>query len=101
MQVADPLEVKGQGPAGAPGTAGAPARRDRRRDARLVLVGVLAVLLVWFAFANLHEVNINFWLSTRRAPLIVVIVISGLLGAMVGRLVSRRRSRSEARRKSP
>jgi hypothetical protein len=26
-----------------------PPRRDRRRDVRLVLTGVVAVLLVWFA----------------------------------------------------
>jgi uncharacterized integral membrane protein len=67
--------------------------RDRRRDARLVATGVAAVLLVWFALANLTKVSITFWVSTARAPLIVVILISGALGAAVALLVSRSRRR--------
>ncbi|MDA8310458.1 MAG: LapA family protein [Actinomycetota bacterium] len=76
-------------------TADARPRRGRARDARLVLAGVMAVLLVWFAVVNLQQVQIQFWVRTTTAPLIVVIVISGLLGAAVaglwGRLRRRRR----------
>lgn len=61
----------------------------------MVAVGVLAVLLVWFAVANLQGVKIRFWLTSAHAPLIVVIAISGCLGAAVaalaGRVSSRRR----------
>ncbi|HUA96491.1 MAG TPA: LapA family protein [Acidimicrobiales bacterium] len=67
--------------------------RDRRRDARLVMTGIAAVLLVWFALANLTKVSITFWVSTARAPLIVVILISGALGAAVALLISRSRRR--------
>lgn len=70
-----------------------PAPRDRRRDARLVLTGVVAVLLVWFALANLTTVPITFWVSTSRAPLILVIVISGVLGAAIALLLTRRSRR--------
>lgn len=76
-----------------------PAPRDRRRDARLVLSGVASVLLVWFALVNLTRVSITFWLSTTKAPLIVVIVISGVLGAVITLLLTRRtrrRHRDEA-----
>ena len=65
------------------------APRDRKRDARLVLSGVAAVLLVWFALANLQDVTIHFWVTTTRSPLIVVIVISGVLGAAVALALSR------------
>jgi uncharacterized integral membrane protein len=69
--------------------------RSRGRDARLVLTGICAVLLVWFALANLHEVTIRFWLVTARSSLIVVIAISVLLGAsaaaLLGRATRRRR----------
>ncbi len=67
-----------------------PASRQRR-PARIVLTGVALVLLVWFAVANFQDVRIHFWVSTTSAPLIVVIVISGFLGASVSGLWSRRR----------
>jgi uncharacterized integral membrane protein len=66
---------------------------DRRRAATLVGVGVAVVLLVWFALANLRDVRIDFWVFNRQAPLILVIVISGLLGALITALVMRRKPR--------
>ena len=64
---------------------------DRRRQATLVGVAVAVVLLVWFALANLRRVRIDFWVFHRQAPLILVIVISGLLGALITALVMRRK----------
>jgi uncharacterized integral membrane protein len=64
---------------------------DRRRQATLVGVGVAVILLVWFAVANLRDVRIDFWVFHRQAPLILVIVISGLLGALITALVMRRK----------
>ena len=66
------------------------APRDRGRDLRMVVTGIAAVLLVWFAFDNVQDVTIHFWLHTERSPLIVVILISGLLGVLLGAVVSRR-----------
>jgi uncharacterized integral membrane protein len=68
-------------------------RPDRRRQATLVGVAVAVVLFVWFALANLRDVRIDFWVFDRQAPLILVIVISGLLGALIGALVMRRKAR--------
>lgn len=65
------------------------APRDRKRDVRLVLSGVAAVLLVWFALANLQDVKIHFWVRSTTSPLIVVIVISGVLGAVIALMLSR------------
>lgn len=73
----------------ASGGGGQPVPRDRRRDARLVMSGVAAVLLVWFALVNLQDVPIHFWLWSTKSPLIVVIVIAGLLGAALSLLLSR------------
>jgi uncharacterized integral membrane protein len=69
-----------------------PAPRDRG-PARLVLTGIAAVLLIWFAVANFQHVKIHFWVSTTSAPLIVVIVISGFLGGAAVSLWSRFRRR--------
>lgn len=68
----------------------------RGREVRLVVTGVAVVLLGWFAFANLQTVRIRFWLTSAHAPLILVIVISGVLGALVpgvwSRVTRRRRA---------
>src|SRR5271165_6829891 len=60
---------------------------DRRHQVTLVGVAVAVILLVWFAAANLDRVRIDFWVFHRQAPLIVVIVISGLLGALITALI--------------
>jgi uncharacterized integral membrane protein len=65
---------------------------DRKRDVRLVGLGVTTVALVWFALGNLRSVSIDFWVTHSRAPLILVIVISGLLGALIATMALRRRS---------
>ena len=70
---------------------------DRRRQATLIAVAIAVILLVWFALANVRDVRIDFWVFNRQAPLILVIVISGLLGALIGALVMRRRGRDKVR----
>jgi len=74
-----------------------PPVRDRKRDAKLVLSGVAAVLLIWFAIANLQDVPIHFWVTSTRSPLIVVVVISGFLGAMIVLLAQALRRRRGGR----
>jgi uncharacterized integral membrane protein len=64
---------------------------DRRRQTRLIAVGVAGILLGWFALANVRRVRIDFWVYNRQAPLIIVILISGLLGALITALVMRRK----------
>ncbi len=76
-------------------------RPDRRRDARLILLGVAAVLLVWFALANLQEVEIHFWVFTAHTSLITVVAITGVLGGLIGvQLVRHRRSTKRGGRES-
>jgi uncharacterized integral membrane protein len=81
-----PPEAGGQG-------EGAGGGVDRRRQATVVGVAIAVVLLAWFAVANLRDVRIDFWVFHRQAPLIIVIVISGLLGALITALIMRRKPR--------
>jgi uncharacterized integral membrane protein len=69
---------------------------DRGHQFRLVGILVAGVLLGWFALANIGKVRIDFWLFHRQAPLIVVILISGLLGALITFLIMRRKAKPEA-----
>jgi uncharacterized integral membrane protein len=71
------------------------AKTERRRQVVLVGVAVAVILLVWFALGNIHDVSIRFWIYQRRAPLIIVILISGLLGALITALVVRRRPKTK------
>ncbi len=68
---------------------------DRRHQVSLVAVAVAGILLGWFALANFGKVRIDFWVFHRQAPLIVVIVISGLLGALIAVLIMRRKPKAE------
>ena len=68
---------------------------DRRQRFRLVGVAVGGILLGWFALANIRNVQIDFWVFHRQSPLILVIVISGLLGALITGLIMRRKPKAE------
>jgi uncharacterized integral membrane protein len=64
---------------------------SRLRDARLIASGVAGILLLWFALDNRRNVSIEFWVKSSHAPLILVIGISGLLGALITALALRRK----------
>ena len=66
---------------------------DRRYQVRLVGILALGILLGWFALANIRKVQIDFWVFHRQAPLIVVILLSGLLGALITFLIMRRKAK--------
>jgi uncharacterized integral membrane protein len=68
----------------------APEPTNRRRDARMVVTGVLVALGVWFAVANTQEVKIRFWFVSTRSPVVTALVIAALFGAAIGLLVGRR-----------
>lgn len=68
---------------------------ERKIDSRQILILVAAVLLAWFAIGNWQSVTIHFWLSTAKAPLVLVIALSAVLGGVVTRL-ARRRHRSSS-----
>lgn len=64
---------------------------------RLVLAAALGGLTVAFALLNLNRVDVNWILGTWNTPLIIVIAVSLLAGAVLGVAVSRRRSRPPSR----
>jgi uncharacterized integral membrane protein len=74
------------------GDQGADQPVDRKRDMRLVGLGVATVALLWFALGNLGSVSIHFWVTHSKAPLILVIVISGLLGALIAAMAMRHKA---------
>ncbi len=71
------------------------ARRSRGELARSGALVTLAVLVTLFAVLNLNEVKVDWIFGSGRAPLIIVIVISLLVGIVLTyfaeRIVRRRR----------
>jgi uncharacterized integral membrane protein len=75
-----------------PGTAAKP-QRSRKETARLAAVATLAILATLFAVFNLDQVEVNLLVSKQQLPLIVVIVVCLLVGAVFGAVWAHRRRR--------
>jgi len=60
------------------------------------VVGLLALTaIVWFAVTNSQRVTVEWFVADTRTPLIVVIVVSAVLGALLARVGVWRRERRE------
>ena len=71
-------------PTQAPDPTQTPEHRRNRRDlARTGALVLLAVLMTLFAVLNVKEVEVNWIFGSSRAPLIIVIVISLLVGILL------------------
>lgn len=58
-------------------------RRSRREVARVSALVVLAVLITLFAVLNVKEVEVKWIFGSSRAPLIIVIVSTLLVGILI------------------
>jgi uncharacterized integral membrane protein len=71
------------------------APRGKREKARTALLVAVAVVITVFAFLNTETVKVNWIIGSAGAPLIVVIALSFLLGAVCCYLIERLRSRGD------
>ena len=67
--------------------------RSRRERARTAAMVVLAILITLFAVFNLDQVKVHWIVGSGKAPLIIVIVISLLLGIVLTYIAERRSGR--------
>ena len=78
-----------------------PEPRQRNEARSWLIVGALALLvgyLIWFAIDNTHSVPIHWVFGTTRSGLIWVILVTLIIGVLVGwlaRLYGRRRRRAQ------
>ena len=84
----DPPSARGAGAATtARRRAATKGRQARPRvEAKTLAALVLAALLIAFAVANSQKVEVDFLVTTANVPLVMVILIAVLLGAVPGRL---------------
>jgi uncharacterized integral membrane protein len=71
-----------------------PAERRERR--RLVAGAIIGALVTAFALLNLDDVKVHWLVTTGHTPLIVVIVLAFVLGAIGDRLLLRARRKRRA-----
>lgn len=75
--------------------SGQPTGPNRREQARSAALIILAVLITLFAVFNLDEVKVDWIFGSSKAPLIIVIVISLLVGIILTYFAERRVKRSK------
>ena len=72
-----------------------PDPAPKRRDLKSKTIAALAVgvLLIAFGLSNRNDVPIDWLVGTTDTPLIIVIVVSAVLGAILGGAAVRGRSK--------
>jgi uncharacterized integral membrane protein len=68
-------------------------RSRPRPTARHIVAIALIALLVLVSLLNLDDTSVDLIVRSVQLPLIVVIVVSGLVGFLIGWLVSQRREK--------
>ena len=70
-----------------------PVRKERAIASKTIAAVAVAFVLVAFGLSNDDRVPVDYLVFTRDSPLIVVIAVSALLGALAGGLLVWRRKR--------
>jgi len=68
-------------------------RRSRREQSKTIALLVIAIVITLFAVLNVDEVKVDWIVGSARAPLIVVIVISLVVGIVLAHFAQRRSNR--------
>jgi uncharacterized integral membrane protein len=75
-----------------------PVRKQRAILPKTIAAVAVAFLLIAFGVSNDNQVPVDYLVVTRDSPLILVIGVSALLGAILGALLMRRpRARARGR----
>lgn len=73
--------------------------RTRGELSRTIAILILALAVILFAVKNLKQVQVDWVVGSGKAPLIIVILITLLVGFVISHLagrISRRRKRKDA-----
>jgi uncharacterized integral membrane protein len=70
-----------------------PPPKARDLKSKTIAALAVAVLLIAFGLSNRNDVPIDWLVGTTDTPLIIVIVVSAVLGAIIGAATVRGRSK--------
>jgi uncharacterized integral membrane protein len=71
----------------------APVKKERAIASKTIAAIAVAFVLIAFGVSNGDSVPVDYLVVTRDSPLILVIAVSALLGAVIGALIVYRRKR--------
>jgi uncharacterized integral membrane protein len=71
---------------------------ERKSNARLWVIGILIAVVVIFFALNSQEVKIHFIVATTTTSLFWALLISALLGFLIGYLLARWRAHARQQR---
>ncbi|HEY7620514.1 MAG TPA: LapA family protein [Solirubrobacteraceae bacterium] len=74
--------------------------KERAYLSKTIAAVAVAILLIAFGLSNRNDVPIDWLVTTTKTPLIVVIIVSAVLGAILGALAVRGRSRKAKGRRA-
>jgi uncharacterized integral membrane protein len=76
-------------------------KRGARVPAKVIVALLILAAALWFIFANTQDVKIRLWVPTVSGPLWVVLLVTFVVGMLLGlitpRLMRRRRTKAAAR----
>jgi uncharacterized integral membrane protein len=72
--------------------------KQRNIASKTIAALAVAILLIAFGLSNRNDVPIDWLVTTTSTPLIVVILVSAALGAILGGLAVRTRTRRAVKR---
>ena len=70
-----------------------PAPKQRDLKSKTIAALAVAILLIAFGLSNRNDVPIDWLVGTTATPLIIVILVSAVLGAILGAAAVRGRSK--------
>ena len=71
--------------------------RTKRERARTAVLVVLAIVMTLFAAKNTDEIKVDWIVGSGKAPVIIVIVVSVLVGAVLSYFADRRVGKAKRR----
>ena len=73
--------------------------KERNIASKTIAAVAVAILLIAFGLSNRHDVRIDWLVTTTTASLILVIIVSAVLGAILGALAVRGRTKRSTKKR--
>jgi len=71
------------------------AKKNKREQTRLIVGAILGVIVLIFVLSNTQKVKVHWIVGTTRTPVILALVVTLLVGIIIGAVGARYERRSK------